>query len=198
MRLLLAALLLSSPLAAADPLPRSPFFASLSLGAGAGGWRVDGRQQAWSSLPGITSPFAFALSLRGGLSLTERWLLGLELVGIGSWGGGVVPLEFGATTVERRAALNQFGPCVSFFPLSRGPYLRLGLGLSDAFEEFHGSGRDETVRSLGLGVDGAAGWAFPVAEHVVLSAELAGLYGAATGTPARAAAWALLVGLEWQ
>lgn len=218
--LALAGLLLAAAPASADvrdaSLPadptaghqRSDSWFGFTVGSGAGWERAGATSSSFTDTLSAYDPWALALAIRGGPTLGDRWLAGLELGVLRVMGsakvtdferGGVI--YPGSTDVDAYLQTTTLSAIGVFFPQGDGPFVRAGAGVA-SFQEAYGTpdGQDR-VTQLGLNAEAGAGWAFWVGTRLNVTVSLDASVQLFPGSEAgeRDATRALVagVGLDW-
>jgi hypothetical protein len=188
--------------------PRSDSWFGVAIGAGSGGMRAGSASSSFADTLAGYDPWPLAISLRGGPTLGDRWLAGVDFSVLRLMGSRtLVDFQQGGVTYPGRrdvdahlqtTALSVIGV---FFPLRAGPFVRAGAGIASLRYEFALPSGPENESWLGLNGTAGAGWAFWLGTRLNLSVSVDGALqlfpGNDAGEPERAHTFVGAVGLDW-
>jgi hypothetical protein len=183
--------------AAPAPPPRAPYtrdswYLGFGFGTGAGTSTGTGSEAGSLTSMGAGALTNLVLSARGGVTLTPKLLVGLDVVRLRSASSstisapGVPELDgFKASAVNE---ITDIDAMATFFPWQRGLLLRGGLGYSTLYRNItrHPSTGLETYRSYGANATLGAGYAFWLGETFNLSLVVDGSWQHYFSTPTTA------------
>jgi hypothetical protein len=187
---------------------RSDSWFGVAIGAGSGGMRAGSASSSFADTLTGYDPWPLAISLRGGPTLGDRWLAGVDFSVLRLMGSRtLVDFQQGGVTYPGRrdvdahlqtTALSVIGV---FFPLRAGPFVRAGAGIASLRYEFALPSGPENESWLGLNGTAGAGWAFWLGTRLNLSVSVDGALqlfpGNDEGEPERAHTFVGAVGLDW-
>jgi hypothetical protein len=187
---------------------RSDSYFGFALGYGRGGVRAGSDSASFGDLLDGFHPWPFAVTLRGGSTLSDQWLFGADLSVVRVQGSRTVDdFLLDGVTYPGRSDLSAFVQTTAlsfvgtYFPWREGIFVRAGAGLASFQQELRTPGGPLRQSHLGLNGTAGLGWAFWVRTRLNVTLNLDAstqvFAWSDAGEPDRAHAFVGAVGLDW-
>lgn len=168
------------------------------IGFGLGGalaaqWEEGGQTVSFGDwLDGYDKDPAVAGNFNVGLTLSPRTLLGVDIIGVSQTGS--------LNGLDATAEINSLLLVMTHFPISEGPFIRVGGGFSRIAHTVETSSGETTTATSGVGLLGGIGYAFWLGKSFNLTLNLDQAfqwYDDDPAEPDRSQFTILYLGFEW-